>query len=145
MAISQSMIRSVNGKVVYLFKIADHLNSKVNVLSRNLHVVDGVLSDWQKQLGDKIKCKQGLTMEFFSKYAAEMNRSFAAFLRLFEIQDTLNQIFRLNSKTLIGYSDIPEFVSAQLSSRLIADDTLRSTVSALKRALWLTSNTTVAN
>ena len=138
MAISQSMIRSVNGKVVYLFKIADHLSSKVNVLSRNLHVVDEVLSDWQKQLGDfsnKIKCKQGLTMEFFSKYAAEMNRAFAAFLRLFEIQDTLNQIFRLNSKTLIGFSDIPEFVSAQLSSRLIADDTLRSTVSALKRGL----------
>ena len=69
-------------------------------------------------------------MEFFSKFSAEMNRAFAVFLRLFEIQDTLNQIFRLNSKTLIGYSDIPEFVSAQLSSRLIADDTLRSTVSA---------------
>ena len=138
MAISQSMIRSVNGKVVYLFKIADHLNSKVNALSRNLYVVDEVLSDWQKQLGDfsnKIKCKQGLTMEFFLKYAAEMNRAFAAFIRLFEIQDTLNQIFRLNSKTLIGYSDIPEFVSAQLPSRLIADDTLRSTVSALKRGL----------
>ena len=141
MAISQSMIRSVNGKVVYLFKIADHLNSKVNVSSRNLHVVDEVLSDWQKQLGDfsnKIKCKQGLTMEFFSKYAAEMYRAFAAFLRLFEIQDTLNQIFRLNSKTLIGYSDIPEFVSAKLSTRLYimaADDTLRSTVSALKRGL----------
>ena len=96
MAISQSMIRSVNGKVVYLFKIADHLNSKVNILSRNLRVVDEVLSDWQKQLGDfsnKIKCTQGLTMEFFSKYAAEMNRAFAAFLRLFEIQDTLNQNF----------------------------------------------------
>ena len=45
MAISQSMILSVNGKVVYLFKIADHLNSKVNVLSRSLHVVDEVLSD----------------------------------------------------------------------------------------------------
>ena len=71
MAISQSMIRSVNGKVVYLFKIADHLNSKVNVLSRNLHVVDEGLSDWLKQLGDfsnKIKCKQGLTMEFFFSY-----------------------------------------------------------------------------
>ena len=138
MAISQSMIRSVNGKVVYLFKIADHLNCKVNVLSRNLHVVDEVLSDWQKQLGDfskKIKCKEGLTTEFFSKCTAEMNRAFAAFLRLFEIQDTLNQIFRLNSKTLIGYSDIPEFDSAQLSSGLIADDTLRSTVSALRRGL----------
>ena len=64
-----------------------------------------------------------------------MNHAFAAFLKLCETQDTLNQIFRLNSKTLIGYSDIPEFVSAQLSSKLIADDTLRSTVSALKRDL----------
>ena len=39
MAISQLMIRSINGKVVYLFKIADHLNSKVNILSRNLRVI----------------------------------------------------------------------------------------------------------
>ena len=135
---SQSMIRSVNGKVVYLFKIADHLNSKVNILSRNLRVVDEVLSDWQKQLGDfsnKIKCTQGLTVEFFSKYVAEMSCAFAVFLRLFEIQDTFNQMFRLNSKTLIGYSDIPEFASAQLLSRLLADDTLRATVSALKRGL----------
>ena len=46
-------------------------------------------------------------MKFFSKYAAEMKHAFAAFLRLFDIQDTLNQIFRLNSKALIGYSDIP--------------------------------------
>ena len=74
-------------------------------------------------------------MEFFSKYAAEMKCAFVAFLRLFEIQDILNQIFHLNSKTLIGYSDIPEFVSVQLSSRLIADDTLPSIVSTLKRGL----------
>ena len=138
MAISQLMIRSINGKVVYLFKIADHLNSKVNILSRNLRVIDEMLSDWQKPLGafsNKIKCNQGFTMEFLSKYAAEMNRAFAAFLRLFEIQDTLNHISRLNSRALIGYSDLPEFVSAQLSSRLMVDDTLRSTVSALKRGL----------
>ena len=137
MAISQLMIRSINGKVVYLFKIADHLNSKVNILSRNLRVVDEMFSDWHKQLGafsNTIKCNQGLTMEFLSTYVAEMNRAFAAFLRLFEIQDTLNQISRLNSKASIGYSDLPEFVTAQLSSRLTAD-TLRSIVSALKRGL----------
>ena len=69
--------------------------------------------------------------------AAEMNRAFAAFLRLIEIQDTLNQISRLNCKTLIGYSDLPEFVSAQLSSRSMVDDTLRSTESALERFVCL--------
>ena len=47
----------------------------------------------------------------------------------------MNQISRLNSRALLGYSDLPEFVSAQLSSRLMANDTLRSTVSALRRGL----------
>ena len=128
------MIHSIYGKVVYLFKIADHLNSKANVLSRNLRVVDEMLSNCQKQLGafsDKIRYKQGLTTELFSKYAAQMNRAFAALFRLFEIQDTTNQIFRLNSKTLTGHSDIPEFVSAQLSPGSTADDTLGSKLSTL--------------
>lgn len=45
MTISQLTIRSINNKVVYLFylfNIADHLNSKVNILSRNAGVVDEV-------------------------------------------------------------------------------------------------------
>ena len=94
MIVSRSTIRSAYGNFVYLFKIAGHLNSKVNILWRNLRVTDEVLSDWEKQLvvfSNKIKSKQGLTMEFFSKCAAEMN--LAAFLRLFENQDTLNQFF----------------------------------------------------
>ena len=44
-------------------------------------------------------------MEFLSKYTAEINRAFTAFLRLFEIQDVLNQVSKLNSKSLVGYSD----------------------------------------
>lgn len=44
MTISQLTIRSINDKVVYLFylfNIADHL-TKVNILSRNMGVVDEV-------------------------------------------------------------------------------------------------------
>ena len=55
-------------------------------------------------------------MEFLSKYAAEMNRAFAAFLRINKIQDTLNQISRLNDKTMVGNLDLPEFFFAQLES-----------------------------
>ena len=72
-------------------------------------------------------------MEFLSKYAAEMDRVFTAFLRLFKMQEILNLISHQKSKTLTGYSDLPEFVSAQLSSRSMTDSTLRSTVSALKK------------
>ena len=99
-----------------------------------------MLPDWPKKLSAfsyTVTCHQGLKMEFLSKYAAEMNRVLAAFLRLFEIQDTLNQISRLNSKTMIGFSDLSEFVSVQLSSRLMVDDTLRSRVSALRRGLFV--------
>ena len=64
---------------------------------------------------------QGLTMDLLSKYVAEMYRAFSAFLTLFDIQDTLNQISALNSKALIVNSHLPEFVSAQLLSRLMTD------------------------
>lgn len=60
-------------------------------------------------------------MDLLSKYVAEMYRAFSAFLTLFDIQDTLNQISALNSKALIVYSHLPEFVSAQLLSRLRTD------------------------
>lgn len=50
MAISQLMTRSINGKVVYLFKIADHLNIRLNILPRKVCVVNE-MSDWKKQVG----------------------------------------------------------------------------------------------
>ena len=74
-------------------------------------------------------------MEFLSKYSEEVNRLFAAFLRLLEIQDTLNQISRLNGRTLVGYSDLPHFLSTHLSSRLVVDPSLKLTVSALEEGL----------
>ena len=50
MSISQQLIRVVNGKVVYLFKIADQLNSKLDVLSKNVKRVDKTFSEWQSQI-----------------------------------------------------------------------------------------------
>jgi len=90
MAISQLMTRSINGKVVYLFKIADHLNIRLNILPRKVCVVNE-MSDWKKQVGavlNTVKWQKGLTMEFSSTYAAS-----AVFLKLFKIQDTWNQIW----------------------------------------------------
>ena len=50
MSISQSMIRIINGKVVYLFKITDQIGSKLDVLAQDLKIVDDTFSVWQTQL-----------------------------------------------------------------------------------------------
>ena len=76
-----------------------------------------------------------MTMDFLSKYSAEVNRAFAAFLRLFEIQDTLSQITQLNGKTLVGYSDLPKFISSHLSAKLLIDPSLKLTITALEEGL----------
>ena len=86
------------------------MNSKLNILSQDLKIVQNTFTDWQRQLkkfANSVRCRKGLMMEFLSKYTAEINRAFVAFLRLFEIQDTLSQISHLKDKPLIGYSDLP--------------------------------------
>ena len=40
MAVSQRLTRVVNGKVVYLFKLTDQLNSKMDVLAQSLRTVE---------------------------------------------------------------------------------------------------------
>ena len=50
MSISQSMMRIINEKVVYLFKITDQIGSKLEVLPQDLKIVDDTFSVWQTQL-----------------------------------------------------------------------------------------------
>ena len=76
-----------------------------------------------------------MTMEFLSKYTVEINPALNAFLRLFEIQDILNQVSRLNRKALVGYSDLPKFVSSNLSPKLQTDSSIQLTISALEEGL----------
>ena len=136
MRLSQHLVRVVDGKVVYLFNIADQFNSKLDVLGPNL--TDNTFADWQSQLktfSNSIRCHESMTMDFHSKYSTEVNRAFAAFLRLFEIQDTLNQVSQLNRKTLVGYSDLPKFISSHLSAKLSIDPFLQLAIRALEEGL----------
>ena len=86
MSISQSMMCIINRKVVYLFKITDQIGSKLNVMAKDLKIVDDTFSVWQTQLkrfANMVRCHKGLTMEFLSKYTAGLSHAFVAFLRLF--------------------------------------------------------------
>ena len=50
MSISRSIMRIINGKMVYLFKITDQIGSKWNVLAQDLKIIDDTFSVWQTQL-----------------------------------------------------------------------------------------------
>ena len=70
MSISQSMMRFITGKVVYLLKITDQMNSKLDILSQDLKIVKNTFTVWQRQLkkfANSVRCHEGLTMEFLSK------------------------------------------------------------------------------
>jgi len=65
----------------------------------------------------------------------EVNRAFTAFLRLFEIQDTLSHISQLNGKTLVRYSDLPKSLLSELSAKVFVDSSLALTLTALEQGL----------
>ena len=46
MSISQSMMHVIYGKVVYLFKITDQMNSKLDILSQDLKIVQNTFTGW---------------------------------------------------------------------------------------------------
>lgn len=78
-------------------------------------------------------------LEFMSHFTTSTNRAFYA-LRLKEIQGTLNQITHLTQKTLIGYSQLPRFITTEISARLDTDQSLSLTAKALKEGFPMLIN-----
>ena len=78
MRISQHSVRIINGKVVYLFKITDQLNSKLNILGKNLKKVDHTFADWKdcslKSFQIPLKKLRNHENGIPFKYTAEVNR-----------------------------------------------------------------------
>ena len=134
--LTQSLIHQVNGKVIYLIKTTDTITTKLNILSTDLQTIDKTFSKWKKQLdqfSNTADCHHALLLEFLSKYSAEINRAFTALLRLSEIQDLLSQVSHLSQKTLIGFADLPRFITDRLSFNLKKDSTMEITVDALEQ------------
>ena len=120
MSTTDSLTHSVNGKVVYLIKTTDNLNTKLTSVIGTLHDIDSTLTDWAQSLANFSKteqCHHNSLLEFMSHFSTSTNRAFYALLRLNEIQDTLNQITHLTQKTLIGYSQLPRFITTEISAR----------------------------
>lgn len=131
---SQSLIRVLNGKLVYISKTTDSLTTKVNRLSQDLRVVDRTFAKWKSQLNKlsvEMLCHESMLLEFLSKHSNAVNRAFVSLLRLTEIQDVLHQFASLETKTLFGFSHLPPFLHSQILSQLTTDLSMQYTAKAL--------------
>ena len=134
MALSQSLVHTVHGKVVYLIKTTDTLNTKLTSVIGTLHEIDSTFLSWQSQLTNFSKveqCHYNSLLEFMSHFSTSVNRAFYSMLRFNEIEDTLTQISHLSQKDLISYSHLPRFITTEISARLDGDPSLKFTTRAL--------------
>ena len=143
MTMSQSLIRTINGKLVYITKTTDTLTTKMNRLSQDLRIVDRTFSQWQSQLNkfsEQATCHESILLEFLSKHSNAVNRAFVSLLCLTEIQDVLHQFASLESKTLFGFSHLPPFLHPQILSQLAMDVSMKHTAKAFDEGFPLFIN-----
>ena len=78
----QTLIRTVNGKTVYLLKITDQIATKVNHLSDNLRNIDSTLKSWTTELnkfGKNEKCHYDSSLEFYLILLSKQTKFFHPF------------------------------------------------------------------
>lgn len=134
MGLMSHMIRTVNGKVVYLARFTDKLTSKVAGLTSALYTVDSTFGLWASKLHEFSStedCHFNVFMQFLSKFSLEVTRSFSTLLRLIELNDVLHQVHQLHKKELIGFDSLPSFLSTATKQQLGKIATLQDTVNAL--------------
>ena len=128
------MIKTVNGKTIYLAKISDKLVTKVNNLQSSLREIDSIFSNWKNKLqafANHENCHFTNFMEFLSKFSLEVTRTFATQLRFTEINDILHQAHNLHNKQLVGFNDLPSFLATAIQHQLNAIHSLHDTATAL--------------
>lgn len=87
---SHELTQVGNGKVTYLIKTTDLLNSKLNQVITSLRLMQRAFKDWQTRYNKYISnefCHFNLNQESLSLYSLEVNKAFGALLSLTEIDD----------------------------------------------------------
>lgn len=98
MSVNQQLMCVVNGKVKYLVKTTDTLNTKVKQIINSMRALDHLFTTWNQQVVKQFKeeqCHYHANMEFLSLYSLQMNRVVSAMLRPTEIEDILRQLSHL--------------------------------------------------
>ena len=137
MGISHKMTKLLNGKVTYVIKTTDLLNSKLKQVISSLREMSGTFQDWKSRYNAYLKqeyCHFNLNQEFISLYSLELNKAFSGLLRLGEIDDLVHPSIHpyLSRKTLIGFPDLPRFLAADLELRFSRSSSLSSSIATLR-------------
>lgn len=128
------MVKTVNGKTVYLAKITDKLVTKVNNLQSSLRTLDSTFLEWKTKIQAFVtheNCHHNNCMEFLSKFSLEIARTFSTQLRFTEINDILHQAPKLHNKQLVNFADLPSFLTTSIQHQLHSLPSLQHTLSAL--------------
>ena len=136
MSEAHNLVKNLIGKIVYPVKTTDLVNSKVTQVIASLRLISRSFSVWQKQVSSfasKVTCHFNMQQEFTSLFAMEVNNALTSLLRLTEVDDLLRQIAHLTKRNLIGYADLPRFLTAEISLKLSSVDTLAPAIDTLKK------------
>ena len=142
MSEAHNLMKNLNGKIVYLVKTTDLVNSKVTQVIASLRLISRAFSVLQKQVSSfasKVTCHCNMQQEFTSLFAMEVNKTLTSLLRLTEV-DLLRQIAHLTKRNLIGYADLPRFLTEEISLKLSSVDTLAPAIDALKNGFSVILN-----
>ena len=142
MSEAHNLVKNLNGKIVYLVKTTDLVNSKVTQVIASLRLISRAFSVLQKQVSSfasKVTCHCNMQQEFTSLFAMEVNKTLTSLLRLTEV-DLLRQIAHLTKRNLIGYADLPRFLTEEISLKLSSVDTLAPAIDALKNGFSVILN-----
>ena len=127
----EQMVKTVNGKAVYLAKITDKLVTKVNNLQSSLRTLDSTFLEWKTKIqafATHENCHHNNYMEFLSKFSLEIARTFSTQLRFTEINDILHQAHKLHNKQLVSFADLPSFLTTSIQHQLHSLPSLQHTL-----------------
>ena len=91
---AHSLTKVLNGKIVYLLKTTDSVNSKLTQVINSLHRISGAFTGQKKQFNSFAKkeyCHFNMQQEFVALYSMEINRALISLLRLTEVDDLIRQ------------------------------------------------------
>ena len=127
----EPMVKTVNGKTIYLAKITDKLVTKVNNLQSSLRTLDSTFLEWKTKIQAFVtheNCHHNNYMEFLSKFSLEIARTFSTQLRFTEINDILHQAHKLHNKQLVSFADLPSFLTTSIQHQLHSLPSLQHTL-----------------
>ena len=137
------LTKVLNGKIVYLVRTTDLVNSKLTQVINSLNRISGVFTSWKEHfnsLAKKEYCHFNMQQEFVALYSMEVNRALISLLRSTEVEDLLRQLGHLAQRNVIGFADLPRFLTEEIALKLSSDPTLQLAIHALKNGFSLMLN-----